>query len=361
MFGPSGSGKSALASALAGELGLELVEILPPSKDGMDKWERSLAASMSGSSLFGSSMLLLFNDVDKWNLSSMRGATQKLIPYLKNCPVPVIFTAQDAYDKSLSSFRAYCQLLELKAINNSDICSCLKKIAAAQNLGASADMLKKISINSKGDLRAAINDLQAGNSGAERESEKKHFEIVRSCFRSPSYASTKSLSTGPLLERGTLKLYVSENLPAEFADVHDLAAGFERLSRADVFDGRISRTQYWGYLRYSSSLLSWGVSSERRHVRAGFAPYSFPSYIRKMGASKSRRAARKLAAQKIAPLLHTTTRNAILYIPLINAQASALKKKGSTAGALCAFYKFDEEEAALVLNISPLSAKAATG
>ncbi|PIT84000.1 hypothetical protein COU37_05990 [Candidatus Micrarchaeota archaeon CG10_big_fil_rev_8_21_14_0_10_45_29] len=353
LFGPQGSGKSAAAQALSSELGLQITQILPPQKEEVSRWERRTAELFAGSALFASSALAIADDVDTWHLSKVRGIGAKLAALIKDCRIPLILTAKDRYDRRLSPFRAYCEPLQFKAINDADISSALSEISGKEGMGYDTNSIKQIAFSCKGDLRAAINDLQARNFSSSRDSEKKQFEIVKLCFRSPTYKSTKGLSLGSLAERGTLKLYVCENTPAELSNKEDLSRALSRLSRADIFDGRIMRRQYWGFLRYSSDLLIWGVSSERRHPKAGFVSYGFPTYIAKMGASKSMRAAYKHAAKKISPLTHTTTKTARSYIPLIRMQAAV---EGG-AKFLMDFYKFGEDELSGILGISPDSLK----
>ena len=352
IHGPCGSAKSAAVRAVASELGWELIEILPPNKNELERWEKRLSEVLAGGSLFGTSSLILCEDVDKWHLSKVRGLMPKLSAKIRECSVPLVLISQDAYDRRISSLRPYCELLEFKAINNSTITGVLAKICSENHLNVKKEQLQQIALNSAGDLRAAINDLQALNFNSSRESQKKQFEILRAVFRSPSYKATRGMDLGPLMERSTLKLYASENLPSEFFDYTDMASGFNFLSRADIFDGRIMRRQYWGYLRYSSSLLLWGVSSCRKHIRAGFVPYSFPSYIRKMGATRSKRAIYKNSGKKIAPKCHCTTKHAASYIPLICAQLEYCEQKEECGRKICTYYRFEEDELASMCGVS---------
>lgn len=353
LHGPAGCGKSALVSALSAELGMELVQIFPPEKDEAERWEKRIHEMLCGSSLFGAPQLIFIDDIDQWQSSGARSSLSKLAKSLQECKAPLVLCAQDAYGRSISPIRPSCELLPLKSPSNAEVKSIISKISKEEKLDLSSEDLQKIASNCRGDLRAAINDLQAQNKEAFREQEKKQMEIVRLSFRAPNYASTKGTDLGPLMERDTLKLYVAENLPAEFFTLRDLANAYNKLSRADIFDGRVKRRQYWGYLRYSSSLLVWGVASQRRHVRAIFVPYAFPSYIRVMGASKSRRALNKSLCQKISVRTHTTSNAARAFLPLVFAQAGKAKSSAENLFSLSSFYGFDEDELAKMLDISP--------
>ena len=357
IHGPPGCGKSALASTLASQMDWTVISILPPDPDQKERWETTLASAFSGSSLWGANTLVLVEDIDTWAASKSRPAITSLIAHLSDPRLPVLLTANDAYERSLSALRSHCELVAMKAVNSSDIAAVLQRIQQAESANnkqfssVSDDDLRAIASNANGDLRAAISDLQARNPAASRERSKLVFEQVRAAFRSPTLRATRSLSIS-LSDRDTVKLYISESIPAERPDPHDRAAAYRMLSRADIFDGRIRTRQYWGYLRYSSDLMLWGVSSTRLHPGPAFVPYSFPSYIQKMGASKSKRALRTALSSKISPITHTTTRRARDFIPLLQAQAAA----GLTL-PLGLLYHLDEEEQAGLMEMSPTTAR----
>ncbi len=352
IHGPPGCGKSALACALAAQMEWNVVPVSPPNEAEKEKWASNLGGAFSGSSLFGLSTLVLAEDVDTWASSKARAAITALISHLDSARGPVILTAEDAYDRSLSSLRTHCELLPMKAVNSADIKAVLARIVKSERLDVSDEELHSISSNANGDLRAAISDLQARNPAASRERAKAVFEQVRTAMRAPTLAATRGLMM-PLSERDTLKLYISENLPAERPDLLERAAAFSRLSRADVFDGRIRRIQYWGYLRYSSDLMLWGVASTRGKTGPSFIPYAFPSFIQRMGASKSRRSLRKALSAKISVRVHTTTARAAEFIPLLQAMGQS---HPASAPTLSAYYQFDEDEMAGLLELSPSSA-----
>ncbi len=348
IYGPHGCAKSACVNALATEFDWNAITIYPPQGEDVQKWQKSLVELLNGSSLFGNQNLVICEDIDDWHNSKIRGIVSKLSDVLKQANSPTIITCKDAYDRRVSSVRSLCEVVELKAINHSSLLAVLSKINQQENLSLSDSQLEKIALNSGGNLCACINDLQALNVNSRRENLKVQSEIIKSIFRSPTYKSTFSTDLGSLSDRSMLKLYTSENIPNELLSVTEMSNAYNFLSRSDVFDGRIMRRQYWGYLRYSSSLLHWGVSSCRVNIRIGLTSYSFPSYIRKMGATVSKRAIIKSVSSKIAPRCHCTSKHARAYVPLICAQFYGSDCDTSVCDKLCAFYHLDEEDLALL-------------
>jgi replication factor C large subunit len=329
-----------MAKALAAQMGWDAVSFSTYDANDAERWQKSLSASFSGSSLFCTAQLVLLEDVDIWPKGGMRGSITFLAQLLQDVRVPVLITAGDWYDRTLVPLRSLVEQLQMKAVNSSDMGNALHSIALRQGVKVAPETVSEIAQRASGDLRAAINDLQASNSGASRERGRQIFEKVRIAIRSPNYRASKAMGNLLLADRDMLKMYVAENIPGEFPDENDRARALSRLSRADIFDGRIMRRQYWGYLRYSTDLMLWGVSSERLHPGSAFATYGFPSYIQKMGASRARRAIFKAAAKKIAAKTHTTSNTARAFFPLLALQ--------NDSEALCAIYGFDEEEAAAV-------------
>ena len=51
------------------------------------------------------------------------------------------------------------------------------------------------------------------------------------------------------------------------------------LSKADIFDGRIKRRQYYGLLKYSSVLMTYGVAAAKKEKYKKFTRYRFPSFL----------------------------------------------------------------------------------
>ena len=341
--GSTGTGKTALAHAIAGEFGWELFEFNASDFRNEEKVATLLSHSTSSASLFGGTRLILVDDADSLSGTADRGGAGAIAKVVAAARQPVILTAADYYDKKLSSIKAHCQLLELRRAHVSTIAKFLKMEAVSHGIAIAEGDAEKIAQASSGDVRAALNDLRARNTSASRDREKNIFDVMRDIFKAEKYSDARKAAFSSDVDHDTLKLWIAQNLPAACVKPFDLAEGYDKLSRADVFDGRIKRAQYWGYLRYSSDLMTAGVSLSQSSPaqQHSYVPFAYPDYIRAMGASKSTRTLRKSALSKIARLCHCSVQQAGGYLPLFEAVA---KKEETAFGEL-----FDEDELAFIM------------
>ncbi|MBI2080093.1 hypothetical protein HYT84_04975 [Candidatus Micrarchaeota archaeon] len=231
-------------------------------------------------------------------------------------------------------------MLEFKKITKAGIISILKKISIQEHLPMDEVRLKQIAENANGDVRSAINDLQANSLGA-RDVEKDIFERVRGIFKSSSYLEAKKYFSGDV-DYSLLKLWVDENIPLEYNGESSLSKAFNYLSRADVFDGRIKKS-HWGYFKYSIDFITAGVALSKSHKSNYFVRYQFPSYLRLMGQTVDRRAKLKSIGKKIGRITHSNYREASEYLHIIKHFLE------SDFDSACGFYNLEEEEAAFIL------------
>jgi replication factor C large subunit len=91
--------------------------------------------------------------------------------------------------------------------------------------------------------------------------------------------------------------WIDENAPKVYAG-EELAAAYERLSRADVFLGRTRATQNYSLWRYANDNMV-GVQTARPGGSGGWTRYSPPSTFRRLGRTRGQRDTRDAAARKI--------------------------------------------------------------
>ncbi|MEM4633577.1 MAG: replication factor C large subunit [Candidatus Anstonellaceae archaeon] len=340
--GPPGVGKTYLAHALASDFGWSLLELNASDMRDEESVSRLLFPASSASTLFGSCRLILIDDVDSISGKEDKGGITAIARLIQNTSQPIILTALSAYDKKLSTIRSNCTVLEMKRVPISSILSLLKKLSANLPEPLSQQHLEKIAQASNGDVRAALNDLHGRNPNAFRDYEKNIFEVIRSILKSPSYSEARKAALSSEAEHDALKIWLAHNIPFEYEKPFEIAEAFQFLSRADVFDGRILRQQYWGYLRYSSDLASSGVAISKLSTYKKYQNISYPDYIRQMGATKSSRALRNSIRKKISTVCHCSLSQSDSYLQLLS---HAAEKHSAN---LAKYFKLEEEELAFL-------------
>ncbi|MBU0591192.1 replication factor C large subunit [Candidatus Micrarchaeota archaeon] len=343
IWGPSGTGKTGIAYVLKQEFNLDLLEMNASELRNKNRVERILGGSLLASTLFGTTRLLLIDDIDILAGRKDSGGSAAIKNFARDASYPVIITATDLWDKKLAAIRGECDKVELKRINKLSIRKLLEHITDTEKLDISKERVDAIADNSSGDVRAALNDLQS-LMPSQRLREKDIFQIIRTILKSDNYAEVKEALSGNI-DYDSIKLWVDENIPNEYKTSEDIAAAYNSLSKADIFDGRIAH-QYWKLLKYSIDLATFGVAAAKKGVYRHFTTYTFPSYLRNMSSTMSRMAMMKSIGLKMGSKLHTNRRDALEYLPLI-------KELGKDHTELMMeFYEFDEEELAFVMDTS---------
>jgi len=246
-----------------------------------------------------------------------------LLSLIDLTPYPVIITANDIWSKKLSALRKKSELVKLKDVSYQIIKNLMIDILRKEGMFLNIDILTKIAINAKGDLRAAINDLQT-ESGVkepgvfvdERNKEVDVFNALKLVFKGAPTNKTLGIFDSVNLSLDEIMLWIEKNIPAEYQG-EELARAFDLLSKADVFRGRIYKQQYWRFLVYENIFLSYGISSSKKNVKTGFTSYNRPDRILKIWIHNRKVEKKKSIAQKYARYVHVGTKRAMNEFSMI--------------------------------------------
>jgi replication factor C large subunit len=343
IYGPPGVGKTSIPYVLQNQYDLEIVEMNASELRNKGRVERVLGHSALAGSLFGKTKLILIDDADVLAGRKDSGGGTAIKNFLAESPCPAIVTATDVWDKSISPIRAECELIEFKRISKPSIKKHLENIVKAEKLTISSEAIDAIAEKAEGDVRAALNDLQCCGPTA-RVHEKDIFQIIRGIFKSESYGAVKETLSGDI-DYDLIKLWVDENIAAEYETARDIAAAYSSLSKADIFDGRIRKTN-WALLKYSIDLATAGVALAKQKPYKKFTKYNFPSYLKNMSRTVERRAILKSIGGKIGKKVHANSKDALLYLPLLKEYGKANHQH------IMDFYEFSDEEMAFILETS---------
>jgi len=215
----------------------------------------------------------------------------------------------------------------------------LKRIVEAEGIKCDLGVLEKIAENANGDLRSAINDIQAIAQGktsiqiddiitGERDSKENIFKFLVKIFKSANIREAHDAAFNLDENPDDLIQWMDENLPLEYTAPGDLANGYFYLGRASVFLGRVRRRQNYNMWRYAGILMTAGIMVARSHRYGGFVKYQPPSLWRKLGQTKGMRQVRDSTAKKIGTHCHVSmsfTRSQLLpfFRVMLNNEESA--------------------------------------
>ena len=316
LHGPPGTGKTTLAHVIAKETDSEIFELNASDLRNKNKLKEILKPAIEQRSLIKQKKIILIDEVD--GISTVdRGGLTELLSLIRLSSYPLIMTANDAWSKKLSSLRRSSELIQLKEINYSIIKDLLFSILRKENLFIGNSIITSLSVKVKGDIRAAINDLQTiakigepPKSVGERNKEVDIFHALRMIFKGKATKDILQVFDSVNMPIDKKILWVEENIPYEYQG-EELAQAYERLSKADIFKGRIYKQQYWRFLVYENILLSYGISASKKGVKTGFTNYKKPTRILKIWMNNQKIAKRKTIAQKYARHTHIGGKRAL--------------------------------------------------
>ncbi len=339
IYGPPGVGKTSVAYALKGEHDLELIEMNASELRNRARVEHVIKSATLAGTLTGKKKIILIDDVDIFAGRKDSGGPGAVASILRETTCPIILTSTDAWNKKISTIRSECELIEMKKVNKFAIKKLLEKIVKEEGIKINAKEISEIAENAAGDVRSALNDLQARKSSM-RDREKDIFNKMRTMFKATDYKDARSIAHGDV-DFNILKLWIDENIPNEYENTDDVANAYQWLSKSDVFEGRI-RMSNWILFKYTIDLATAGVALSKEDVYRKFTRYQFPNYLKEMSKTIQKRALKKKVGMKIGRKTHTNYRDAMDTVPLIAAQMKAHEDE------IIRYYDFDESEAGFI-------------
>lgn len=322
LHGSPGTGKTSLAYALAYELKAEILELNASDLRNQDKIEKIIGEASKQQSLFNKSKILLLDEVDGITASEDRGGIAELLRIIETTSFPVIMTANKIWDSKFSDLRKKSVLVELKDLNYKTILQIIKTIAKKENLSIDENTLINIAVRARGDVRAAINDLQTVTPETkkedldERDKEEKIFNAIKQVLQNKATPEILELFDKVDMPIDEIMLWLEENTPLEYRG-EELQKAFNSLSLADVFRGRIYRQQHWRFLIYQNFFLSAGISSSKKYQKKGFVSYKRPERVLKIWIKNQNDKHKKTISEKYASYCHVSIKRAMREFPII--------------------------------------------
>ena len=328
LYGPIGNGKTSSVYALAKELNYELLEINSSDIRKQEKMNTFLSSVLGQMSLFFRPKIVLIDEIDCLSGTKDRGCISALLKGIQKSVFPVVLTANDAYEPKLKELRKESLLIEYPKLDYKIIVGALQNICGLEKIKCEEKALNTLARQVDGDLRGALIDLQIC---AQKEnftvgdvsslSDRKRTETIINALHLIFKSSNVLNALGALddidVDLNEVFLWLDENLPKEYLSPAALAKAYEYMSRADVFNGRISRQQHWRFLVYINNLLTAGISSAKTEKNTEFVQYKPTMRILKIWQAKMKLAKRKEIAEKLALKTHTSQKVAFQQVPYL--------------------------------------------
>jgi len=323
IYGPPGVGKTVTIEALANDLNMELIESDASSYRTASAVKRLAGRASQYGSLFGRRKLILFDELDGVTGSADTGGLREITELIKISRVPIVLIANNAYDPRFTQLRKLCLLVEFKKPSRTEIMRHLAKICAREGIEAEKDALRFIAERSGGDVRSAINDLQALAQGktkltyedvswlARRDRKEEIFNVLRRIFYARDSSTAKAAVNMADVDLDMLFEWIYENIPYHIKKPSELAAAMDMLSKADVYRGRVKKTQDWSFIRYVIDLMTAGVASSWSRKSPGWVPFRFPGRIKMASSSKGEREMLTEIGKRIGRKCHISSSRAI--------------------------------------------------
>ena len=287
IYGPSGTGKTAAARAIAYGNGLEILELNSSDYRDSETLENRVMPASQTRGLFNKRILIIFDEIDELSAKFASGAEKIVTQLVNRSKQPIIFTANDYWDRDSAFLRNHVEKAEFKRIATSDIIDYMKKIARKEGKVVSDEIVNEIAKRCNGDVRAALNDLEMMfdakpeliESLAMRNRKMEIFGVLDKIFMSKNFDLARFAAASSDVEAGMLINWVDENVPNRYTSKSEIMDSYQSISKASMFFENATRSNYYGYLRYSSVLISSGVATANTGQITMLNNYSFPARI----------------------------------------------------------------------------------
>ncbi|HKL23611.1 MAG TPA: replication factor C large subunit [Candidatus Nanoarchaeia archaeon] len=310
--GPPGIGKTTLVHVFAKENEYEIFELNASDLRNKKSMIEKLKPVLEQSSLFNKNKLILVDEIDGLSGTKDRGGVSELVSLIEDTKFPIICAANDAWIQKLSPLRKKVNIIELKDITPAETKNLLKKILEQEKKSINEKVLNQISIKARGDLRSAINDLEAAASMEnpeeifidERNKKLDIFKAMRHIFQDKANKEMLGTFDKVDMQMDEIILWFEENIPKAYSG-EDLAKAYQRLAKVDLFKGRIYKQQYWRFLVYENIFGSYGISQAKGDKEiTEFKKYSKPTRILKIWLNNQKHGKKKTIAIKYAKKTH---------------------------------------------------------
>jgi len=319
-------------------------------------------------------------DIEEWRSSgrsadlSDRGGLGAITRLARSTRQPIVLTVND--DRTLTRystvFRTGVVRIRFYPLREGELSAFVQRVARSEQIALHPGALESIVKRSHGDVRAALNDLDAIAPLPPgpwqltvlgfRDLAADFVALTEEALTTPRYYRSVEVQDRLDAPPDDLLPWIEENLPMFAPDAGHRDAAFRVLAVADQFLARARRARVYGLWSYASELMTGGVSLAL-HDGPGAgrsAGVSFPAFLGDMGRSRALRATRDSLAKKAGHRFHlSTSKSREVVLPFLERIFSAASGRGSRvevrqrAGAIAHELELTPEEVGFLLGTEP--------
>ena len=348
LVGPPGTGKTTLVYAAAESLGFVVLEFNASDVRTKERLSSALLPSTHSVSVLGERLLVFLDEIDGIYYRQDYGGLEFIQTFIDKSNLPVVLAANVEEDERVRKLLPKCETFAFKRVPPRLIYLYLQNLVKKEGLKVPIETLQKLVVKAGGDMRAALNTLQAvlASPSSEvvevtRDKMTSLRDALNTLFnsndREEARRALEACDTDIIEKIRTIfSSLVNSNLDSE-----TLLKSLEALSAADELAARIKRTQEWRQLRYFHSMLAYSVfdSTPRGLVRFSQDMYPWSVQLRIWNDARVLRS----IGRKLGNLLHTSSTEALLiHLPYLARLLSLLGK--NEVQRILRGFTYDESE-----------------
>ena len=313
LYGKPGIGKTTAAHALAHDMEWDVIELNASDQRTKGIIERIAGAGSTTASLTGTGRrLIIFDEADNIHGNSDRGGARAIADVIRSSRQPIILIANDLYGLD-PSIRGLCDTVPFRTILARTVTSHLRYICAAEGVNCDPAALEQIADNSGGDLRSAINSIQAAAIGtdhvgsgdvhtSQKDDRTSIFELIKAIHYGADDDTLLRYAREVDETPDTIEQWIEESVAA-VPGTEEKAYAYRTLATADRFIGRTYRRQYYTLWKYASALMVMGPAEAAggQGIHARIMP---PARWRKMGTGRKQKTLRSGIMGKLGENFH---------------------------------------------------------
>jgi replication factor C large subunit len=258
LVGPPGTGKTTTVELMAKELGMHMVELNASDARTRERLSKKIGEATASANLYGTVSLIFLDEVDGLAGRSDYGAIDFIKDAVRRSTSPVVMAANDPESDEVRKLASVTTRIAYHKPEVELVEKRIMQIAELEGVPIAKDKALEVAEAANGDLRAAINSLQAGLP-ANKDEELTSAEAVNSFFDAvDEKAALKALRSYPGQPREKVRDLFTAVVKSR---VHEerKAAALDALSRADLLLGQMMRGKDWRLLRYLDPMLASGL------------------------------------------------------------------------------------------------------